>query len=387
MKTQIARFGARLASDRVARPGRAALLARDDELLAWGAADLVEIGTALAARLDVTALAIAEPSLPFADFLLLRAPDATALLPRDTETRTFLHDIPLLRRAPGSPLDVAQLARLLGARKGVLVEGLGIVATGALTPEQAYINVSSVFHAVFVKYLLDLLQEGLQFPEEAQALADFRRDWPLPDAEGLEFLSGPLTEPEEICAEMGRVGRYTVERGLVDSFFGNISCCSAGTIYISQTASSLDALAGCIDPVPLDGSSTAGLTASSELPAHRRIYELTGAHTILHGHPRFAVIMSMACEHQSECSVVDCWKDCPHVRLLGGTPVVAGEIGAGGLARRVPPVIGGPGRAIVYGHGVFALGRSDFAEPFRALVEVERWCRAEYFRRLDAANP
>ena len=37
--------------------------------------------------------------------------------------------------------------------------------------------------------------------------------------------------------------------------------------------------------------------------------------------------------------------------MLGDTRIVAGEIGAGELALRVPPVIGAPGKAIVYGHG------------------------------------
>jgi ribulose-5-phosphate 4-epimerase/fuculose-1-phosphate aldolase len=169
----------------------------------------------------------------------------------------------------------------------------------------------------------------------------------------------------------------------VDSFFGNISYRTGDLIYISQTAASLDALSGCIDPVPMDNSTTTGITASSELLAHRKIYEATGARAILHAHPRFAVVMSMQCEER-DCPVSDCWKECPHVRFLGGTPVVAGEIGAGGLARRVPPVIGEPGRAIVYGHGVFTIGRLGFGEAFAALVEVENWCREEYFRQLDA---
>ena len=56
--------------------------------------------------------------------------------------------------------------------------------------------------------------------------------------------------------------------------------------------------------------------------------------------------------------------------------------GAGGLAKRVPPVIGGPGKALVYGHGVFTIGRQGFADAFRSMVEVENWCRAEYLRRL-----
>jgi len=105
------------------------------------------------------------------------------------------------------------------------------------------------------------------------------------------------------------------------------------------------------------------------------------AKVISDGHPKFSVIMSMLCERK-DCSIIDCWRDCPHVRFLGGTPVVAGEIGAGGLARRVPSVIAGTGRAIVYGHGVFTTGRKGFAEAFRSMVEVENWCRGEYRRLL-----
>jgi len=55
------------------------------------------------------------------------------------------------------------------------------------------------------------------------------------------------------------------------------------------------------------------------------------------------------------------------------------------LAKRVPPVIGATGSAIVYGHGVFTLGRDGFGEAFAAMVDVENFCRNEYFRRLDAA--
>jgi len=67
--------------------------------------------------------------------------------------------------------------------------------------------------------------------------------------------------------------------------------------------------------------------------------------------------------------------------------VVAGEPGAGGLAVRVPPAIVSPGKAVVYGHGVFTLGRTDFAEAFRSMIAVENWCRREYFRRFDALIP
>lgn len=382
MRDQIAKYLARLESDRSVVPGAAAAVAHDDVLIAGGDPGLADLGKDVLSRLTCLGLVAARPALPFAEFLVRRAPAGESrIVPRDTETRTFLHDIPFLRL--GETGDAAErIARLLGTRKGVVVEGVGIVANGPVTVEHAYINYSSVFHATFVKYLLDILSDGFLLPGEREAFDAFRAGWLRPPtAEGLPFRPGPLEDPAEILAEIAAVGRHTVERGLVDSFFGNISCKAGDVIYISQTAASLDELEGCIDPVPTDNSSTTGITASSELLAHRRIYEACDARAILHGHPKFAVAMSMLCE-ESGCAIRDCWRDCDRVRFLGDTPVVAGEIGAGGLAKRVPPVIGGPGKAAVYGHGVFTVGRTGFRDAFRALVDVENWCREEYLRRL-----
>ena len=385
MHNQIQKYINKLLSDRSAHPVMIAFAAQDDVMICRGEPSLANVATGALARLNCLALCAARPALPFADFLLRRAAAGEReIIPRDTETRTFLHDIPLLRSSELGDNPPAVIAGLLASRKGIVVEGIGIIATGALTVEQAYINWSSVFHSTFIKYLEDVLQDGFRFPGEAEAFERFRFEWLLPlSAAGLQFRSGPIADKADILDEITRVGRYTVQRGLVDSFFGNISYSNGDLLYISQTASSLDELAGCIDPVPFENSSTVGITASSELVAHRSIFELTGCRAILHGHPRFAVVMSMQCEEQGQCGITDCWRDCKKVRLLGETPVVAGEIGAGGIAKSVPPVIGATGRAIVYGHGVFAIGRTDFREAFQALVDVENWCRAEYFRRFD----
>ena len=382
MRDQIDKYTAKLLADRAAVPGAIAFAAQDDRLITGGNDELAPLAGEVISRLSCLALVAARPSLPFAELLVARAPAGRdRIVPSDTETRTFLHDIPILRREELQVEPGERLARLLANRKGVVAEGIGIVATGAITVEQAYINYSSVFHSTFVKYLTDLLRDGFLLPGERDAFARFRSSWLRPlTAAGLVF-RGQLEDPATILAELVAVGRYTVERGLVDSFFGNISCRLNDTVYISQTASSLDELAGCIDPVPMDNSSTFGITASSELLAHRKIYEETGCRVILHGHPKFAVVMSMLCEEEN-CPVSDCWRDCVKVRFLGDAPVVAGEIGAGGLAKRVAPVIGAKGRAVVYGHGVFTIG-NDFGEAFRALVEVENWCREEYFRRLE----
>lgn len=388
MLDQISKYTAKLCADRAVIPEQTAFAAQDDVMISAGDPVLAALAEAILGQLNCLALCIAVPALPFAEYLLQRAgADEHEIVPRDTETRTFLHDIPILRRHELQQEPARTIARLLGSRKGIIVEGIGIVASGALTVEQAFINWSSVFHSTFIKYLEDLLAEGFRLAEEPAAFARFRSEWLRPlTADGLVFRTGPLEERPVILEEIASVGRYTVQRGLVDSFFGNISYRRGDLIYISQTAASLDELAGCIDPVPFENSSTVGITASSELVAHRGIFEQTGCRAILHGHPRFAVVMSMICNEQESCGISDCWRDCKKVRMLGGTPIVAGEIGAGGIAKNVPPVIGVPGRAIVYGHGVFAVGRQDFSDAFQALVDVENWCRNEYFRRFDEHN-
>ena len=387
MKEQIARYTAKLLADRSALSGAIAFAVKDDILFSVGDESEASLAEQILSRLNSLALVVARPPLLFADLLVRRAPvDSRNIVPNDTENRTFLHDIPFIRAEEQDDHLAERVACLLGQRKGVIVEGVGIVAIGSITVELAYINYSSVFHSTFVKYLQDLLSQGFLLPGEREMFSAFRREWLLPlAADGLDFRSGIPQKREDILDELARVGRYTVERGLVDSFFGNISCRTGDVIYISQTGASLDALQGCIDPVPFDNSSTTGITASSELLAHRRIYETSGAMAILHGHPRFAVVMSMLCEEQ-ECRVEDCWKECPKVRFLGDTPVVAGEIGAGGLAKKVPPVIVGPGKAIVFGHGIFTTGNEGFEKPFRLMVDVENWCRDEYFRRLDSVT-
>ncbi|PLX94580.1 MAG: aldolase [Desulfuromonas sp.] len=384
MIRQLAKYKGKLAADGCAVSERIAFLARDDELLSDGPQELVQLGAAILEQLSAVSLVLAPLALPVGDLLIRRAPvGESSFVPRDTETRTFLHDIPFVRLEKGESPDPAALAQLLRRRKGVIVEGVGIVAIGAFTPEQAYIHYCSVFHAALVKYLLDLLHDGFSLAGEDEAFAALRDAWLQPvTLEGVTFADKGVAGREAIYAEIARVGRYTVEKGLVDSAFGNISWREGETIYISQTGAHLDELEGYIDPVPSDNSSTAGVTASSELLAHRRIFEETGARTILHGHPKLAVVISMLCE-KSDCSVSDCWRNCPQVRQLEVTPIVAGEIGAGGLAEKVAPVIGERGRALVFGHGVFTLGRDGFAEAFNALVEVENWCRAEYLRRLE----
>jgi ribulose-5-phosphate 4-epimerase/fuculose-1-phosphate aldolase len=206
---------------------------------------------------------------------------------------------------------------------------------------------------------------------------------PMPAAT-MMLMKGPFKTEEQIHAAMEEAGRLMVDCRLVDSNFGNISYFSDPVLYISRKGGALDELRGGIVSVPLGGLSTPPETASTEFPAHREIVLSTGNRAVLHGHPKFSVILSMDCEKE-DCEGRDsCHSRCPEKRLIGDVPVVAGEAGDGpfGLCHTVPPALQDHPGVIVYGHGLFTTGRDDFNEAFQRLVQIENTCRKEYFQRV-----
>jgi ribulose-5-phosphate 4-epimerase/fuculose-1-phosphate aldolase len=405
MFDQIEKYTRKLLRDRTAVSESIRFYRLDDIVSANRHDEWLPVFSSVFEGLDITALLFARPTLPFADLLVERAePGADRLVPKDSETKGFLHDIPFIRKKEWESASktelTAMIVRCLKERKAAIIQGLGIVSTGGVTVEQAYIGFSTIFHTTFVKYCLDVLTDGFKLPNEKMIFEGFKQSWDRsPDLSDLIFRSGPLeanTDPrpfphpgplrqgarELIYDEICRVGRYTVEKGYVDSFFGNISYFDGKTIYISQTTSSLDELEGFIDPVPVDGSSTAGLSASSELPTHRAIYLDASYRAVLHGHPRFSIILSMLCDEKN-CAIRDCNRLCDRARSVCGVPIVAGETGAGGMARSVPTAMKQQGVCIVYGHGIFAAGEKDFRDAYMKMADVENKCREEYFRLMD----
>ncbi|MHB8846640.1 MAG: class II aldolase/adducin family protein [Nitrospirota bacterium] len=388
MLDQIAKYTNKLLRDKTAVPDSIRFYRLDDVVMAGKQDEWLPLFSSVFDGLDITALLFARLTLPFADLLVERAEAGTdRLVPQDSETRVFLHDIPFIRNREwegASPTDrTGMLVRCLKERKAVIIQGVGIVATGGVTVEQAYIGFSTIFHTTFVKYCLDIVKHGFLLPKEQMVFEGFRQAWNrAPDLSDLTFADGPIQDRESIISEICRTGRYTVEKGYVDSFFGNISYFDGAIIFISQTTSSLDELEGFIDPVPVDGSSTAGLSASSELPTHRAIYLGSTYRAVLHGHPRFSIVLSMLCDEKN-CTIKDCNRLCDRARTVCGVPIVAGETGAGGMARSVPLAMKERGVCIVYGHGIFAAGEKDFGNAFRKMADVENRCREEYFRLVE----
>jgi ribulose-5-phosphate 4-epimerase/fuculose-1-phosphate aldolase len=321
-------------------------------------------------RLDTGALMVLSPAAPWRDILRDLAEGADGILFRTGES---LHrDIPVVPEFGPGPL-----AEALRRRPACVLRDGRIVARGTVGFDEAFIAASAVCFSASVTWLADVLDAAVR-SKDALALSPARIDRyrsilsavPPPGAQGPASL--PMRTEEEIRAALADCGRKAVAAGLTHASFGNVSWCDGTTLYISRRGSFLDDLEDDIDPVPLDGSSTAALTASTELPAHRAIVERTGLAAVLHGHTRFAVVLSL-CGAENECA---------GEQSVGDVPVVPGEPKGeeGGLAHTVPPKIV-PGRGvIVRGHGTFVAGRS-LPEAFAVLAETERLCFALYRER------
>lgn len=344
--------------------------------------------------MNINALLFSRPSEPYWSIINELIEGRDRIVPMDCETRTFFHEIPII-----DDLTPRAISEALSKRKSAIVRNKGIVTYGTVSPEQAFVSFSSTCFSTFVKYFYDSL---LQFedhylkglPLAKNSLLNFKKIISLlqhqypPSALNIKPLitSRPGSE-DDVIRMLAEAGRAVIDARLVDSYFGNISYIYKDKIYISQTGSSMDELECCIDAVPLNGSSSVGITASSELSAHRNIYYVTGDNAILHGHPRFSVIMSMYCQRRDCDHYRDmeyCYRYCRQKRYVAGVPVVSGEIGTGptGLVKTVPEAMREGRGVIVFGHGVFTSGRDNFQRPFNRLWEIEKNCKRAYFELL-----
>jgi ribulose-5-phosphate 4-epimerase/fuculose-1-phosphate aldolase len=383
MKQILDKYADKLVNSGLSDEGFPLIGGLDDELI-WNRKDPhTEELAKVFDKLNINSLLYSKPAEPYysiIEYLITQAEDT--IYPNDCETRTFMHDIPVIRS-----FNAEQIADRLKQRKSVIIEGYGIVTWGTVSPEQAFIFYSSVCFACFVKFFCDYLYSlrygsvsiGYKkvFEKVIQKLDVFTR-------EPLSLMQAPFHTEEEVYKAICEAGRLTVEYRLVDSFFGNVSYLYHGCLYISQTTSSLDELEGHIDPCPMDDSSCSSITASSEFIAHREIVKSPGINGVLHGHPKFSVIISMFCDKQN-CELEGrCHIECNEKRFIRDIPIVPGEVGTGptGLCNTLPPAMKNRRGVIVYGHGIFTVAKNDFNEAFANLLEIERMCKDRYFQMV-----
>ncbi len=371
-------------------PGAPLIGGLDAEIVWNRKGDETTILTEIFNALPINSLLFSEPAEPFRsviNFLSHHSCDEHGIIrPEDTETKTFFHDIPVVNE-----FQSLIISEKLKERKAVIIKDRGIISYGIVSPEQAFITYSSVCFSCFVKFFVDCYFKKLN-------------NIPLVDEEKIilqkalgfygEFINninisptftGPFDNKETVIKAIVEAGKMTVDSRMVDSFFGNISYKLDETIYISQTGSSLDELSGYIDPCPIDNSTTAAITASSEFKAHKSIYETGSNLAILHGHPKFSVIVSMMCEKTNCENKGKCHIKCTKKRSVGNIPIVPGEVGTGptGLSNTLPPAMKDHQGVIVFGHGLFTKGEKDFQDAFKTLVETERMCFERYKEKLE----
>ena len=388
MRELLDRYADKLTSAGLADPG-APLLGGLDAELEWNREDpAIRTLKEVFRGLSINSLLFSVPAEPYRSIIdFLASKNVGRIRPEDSETRTFLHDLPVI-----DEFNPSMIIEKLRKRKSVIIRGKGVVTRGSVSPEQAFIFFSSVCFACFVKFFTDHLRASRRGEVTAEEDRVFRKVLQYldhyPDRPP-ELMKAPFKRREEVFSAVAQAGRLTVEHGLVDSFFGNVSLRWGDTLFISQTTSSLDELEGCIDPCPLDGSACTSITASSEFTAHRSILERTGMDAILHGHPKFSVIMSMDCGKE-DCPVRgSCHTSCPRERFVEDIPIVPGEVGTGpyGLCNTLPPAVSGRRGALVYGHGLFTVSRNDFREAFQNLMAIEKMCRGQYLSGVGVDFP
>ena len=334
--------------------------------------------------LNINSIIFSEPAEPYRTIIeYLTKTSNEVIYPEDCETRTFLHELPCTK-----DFNIQTIANILKERKSLIIPGHGIITFGTVSPEQAFVTFSSVCFAIYVKFFSDYLEHKkhkIISNEEKKTfnkVASMINPYPV---FSFSLMQGPFNK-KKVYKAMDEAGKIIVKSRLVDSYFGNISYLIDNIIYISQTGSSLDELGGYIDPCPIDNSSCAGITASIELSAHKQIYLDTENRAILHGHPKFSVILSMDCDQRDICKYKNqCHIKCPYERFVNDIPIVPGEVGTGpyGLYKTMPPAIKGKRGVIVYGHGVFTACKKDFNEAFKNLLSIEKMCKQEYFRRTN----
>lgn len=333
-------------------------------------------------RLPVKSILFARPAEPYNTILQYLAADtAGPICPDDSETRTFLVDLPVTDAF--SPDAITQP---LLKRKSLIIKGHGLLSVGGTGPADAYVNFSATCFACFVKFFSDFLRDSQNrctTSAQRTAFENAAAHLPPPPLFEGQLTTGPFKTPHRAMSAITETGQQMVSLGLVDACFGNISCRVGDTLYITNSGSFLDDLAGDIAACPMDDPECTGQKPSSEFPAHMEIMRNSDATGVLHGHPLFSVIMSMDChidcDHKGACH-----RSCPHERDVCGTPIVPGETGGGpfGLYTTVPGVIKNGKSAIVYGHGVFTRAKTDFNDALSRIVEIERACRDEYFERV-----
>ncbi len=173
--------------------------------------------------------------------------------------------------------------------------------------------------------------------------------------------------------EMAKFGKKLVERGLVESHFGNMSVRAGSRMLITKSGCALDEITeNSVVEVDIDKPSSNDSIASSESPIHRAIYKNTTALAVIHAHPAFSVIESLL----GHDKIIP--PDSEGQYILHEIPVVKGDFGTKELADNASRALKEHKSVIVFAHGTFAAGKT-IEEAYFVTAQIEHSCKVKYY--------
>ncbi len=164
MKTLVTKYEEKLIQAGLAEgtgPNRPIVGGLDDTLVWNRDSQEIKVLKILFDQMAINSLVFFRPKPPYDSILGFLANQALKacepICPMDCETRTFLHDLPVV-----DEFSPTKIVKALGKRKSVIIadgneNGPAIIAHGTVSPEQGFVVASSVAFAGFVKFFIDYL--------------------------------------------------------------------------------------------------------------------------------------------------------------------------------------------------------------------------------------
>jgi L-fuculose-phosphate aldolase len=173
--------------------------------------------------------------------------------------------------------------------------------------------------------------------------------------------------------DMAKFGKKLVERGLVESHFGNMSMRVGSRMLITKSGCALDEITeNSVVEVDIDKPSSPDSIASTESPIHRAIYKNTTALAVVHAHAAFSVIESLL----GHDKIIP--PDSEGQYILHEIPVVRGGFGTKELADNASGALKDHKGVIVFAHGTFTAGKT-IEEAYFVTAQIEHSCKLKYY--------
>lgn len=182
---------------------------------------------------------------------------------------------------------------------------------------------------------------------------------------------------ERIYEQFVEVGRDLYVQNMVSSHGGNISIRVGDRVIIKRRGAQLGRLKPFdLIETGLDKNDSGVALASTELLAHRMIYQQTSALAIVHCHPRTAIAFSL-----SRDEIVPIDNEASY--LLKKVPVITEEFASGTpeMANKVAAALQQYKIIMLRGHGSFAIGQT-IDEAFHWSSTLEESCQIAMWAKM-----